>query len=268
MVLRRLAGFAGLTVALIALIAPIAVSSSAHAAPTDGLVAWYPLDETGGTVAADASGNGRNGTVEGATTWFEGQGFRFSGGGRAAAMPSSSPTTSSRASLRSPSSLDVWTDPALTGNHFVYNLGNLAVGSPHRGPGTSSHDHALPRDDLNPVVEQRAEHEQGVQPPEGGVASPHLHADRQHGHPLSRTGCEVARNTSVTNTPAQIGAASRPATTSVAPRTPPTTPSAVSSVTSASTTARSPPPRCSPRRPACTPGTGRVGCHVGRDRTR
>ena len=74
------ARLAGLTIALVALIAPLAVTSTAQAAVGDGLVAWYPLDETTGTVAKDARGNGRNGTVEGATTWLDGNGFRFGGG--------------------------------------------------------------------------------------------------------------------------------------------------------------------------------------------
>jgi GH43 family beta-xylosidase len=132
MVFRR---FAGLTVALLALVAPVAVTSAAHAAPTDGLVAWYPLDETSGTVAVDASGNGRHGTVEGTATWLEGNGFRFGGGsassGNAIKLPNN--ITAGLASITV--ALDVWVDPALTGNHFVYNLGNLAVGSPQSGTG-------------------------------------------------------------------------------------------------------------------------------------
>src|SRR5688572_6958223 len=36
---------------------------------TDGLALWYKLDATSGTVAADASGNGRNGTVNGTASW-------------------------------------------------------------------------------------------------------------------------------------------------------------------------------------------------------
>ena len=132
MVFRRLAG---LTIALVALIAPLAVTSTAQAAVGDGLVAWYPLDETTGTVAKDASGNGRNGTVEGATTWLDGNGFRFGGGsassGNAIKLPDN--LTAGLASITV--SLDVWVDPALTGNHFVYNLGNIAVGSPQSGTG-------------------------------------------------------------------------------------------------------------------------------------
>lgn len=134
MVLRKLTGFTVLT-ALVALLAPIAVTTSAQAAPTDGLVAWYPLNETAGAVALDASGNGRNGTVEGAATWLGGNGFRFNGGsasgGNSIKLPNN--LTAGLASITV--ALDVWVDPALSGNHFVYNLGNLAVGDPQSGTG-------------------------------------------------------------------------------------------------------------------------------------
>jgi hypothetical protein len=36
------------------------------------LVGWWKLDETSGTVAADSSGNGNNGTVNGTATWVAG----------------------------------------------------------------------------------------------------------------------------------------------------------------------------------------------------
>ena len=130
MVFRRLAG---LTIALVALIAPLAVTSTAQAALGDGLVAWYPLDETTGTVAKDASGNGRNGTVEGATTWLDGNGFRFGGGSASSGNAIKLPDNLAAGLASITVSLDVWVDPALTGNHFVYNLGNIAVGSPQSG---------------------------------------------------------------------------------------------------------------------------------------
>ncbi|MFI2633045.1 hypothetical protein ACH5A2_22080 [Streptomyces collinus] len=47
---------------------------------TDGLALWYKLDATSGTVAADASGNGRNGTVNGTAGWSgSGEGLTFNG---------------------------------------------------------------------------------------------------------------------------------------------------------------------------------------------
>jgi hypothetical protein len=42
--------------------------SAAGSAPT-GLLGWWKLDETSGTTAADSSGNGNNGTLNGAPVW-------------------------------------------------------------------------------------------------------------------------------------------------------------------------------------------------------
>ena len=39
---------------------------------TNGLVAWYKLDETSGTTASDSSGNGKNGTLVNGPTWGAG----------------------------------------------------------------------------------------------------------------------------------------------------------------------------------------------------
>ena len=47
-----------------------AVSALAGLDPS--LVAWWPFDEGSGTVAADASGNGNDGTVEGGAAWVTG----------------------------------------------------------------------------------------------------------------------------------------------------------------------------------------------------
>jgi len=91
------------------------------------LVGWWKLDETTGTVATDSSGNGRNGTVNGTASWNSGDGFTFSGG-----------NASSGNSIRLPDNLmagldnltvdfDVWVDPSLSGNWFMYNLGNSAA---------------------------------------------------------------------------------------------------------------------------------------------
>ncbi len=40
-------------------------------APTDGLVGYWPMDEGSGTITHDTSGNGNNGTINGAT-WVAG----------------------------------------------------------------------------------------------------------------------------------------------------------------------------------------------------
>jgi hypothetical protein len=52
--------------------------SAIASATTDGMpiaspISWYKLDETSGTAAADASGNGNHGTVNGGAAWGTGQ---------------------------------------------------------------------------------------------------------------------------------------------------------------------------------------------------
>ena len=53
------------------------------------LVAYYPLDEGSGSVAADASGNGHDGEIIGEPTWVDGQ----PGFGRALYFNGVSPAT-------------------------------------------------------------------------------------------------------------------------------------------------------------------------------
>jgi hypothetical protein len=91
------------------------------------LVGWWKLDETSGTVAADSSGNGRNGTVTGTASWSSGNGFTFSGGssssGNAIALPNDLLAGLDNVTV----DFDVWVDPTLSGNWFMFDLGNLAT---------------------------------------------------------------------------------------------------------------------------------------------
>lgn len=58
-----------------------AETSSVGLAPADGLLAYWPLDEGGGTIANDASGNGQDATIAGAgwTTGHRSQALQFDG---------------------------------------------------------------------------------------------------------------------------------------------------------------------------------------------
>ncbi|KRC66011.1 hypothetical protein ASE12_15365 [Aeromicrobium sp. Root236] len=91
-----------------------------------GLVAWYKLDETSGTTAVDSSGHGRNGTVTGTASWNAGDGFTFGGGanssGNAITLPNNLLAGLDDVSV----DFDVKVDPALSGNWFMFNLGNTA----------------------------------------------------------------------------------------------------------------------------------------------
>lgn len=91
------------------------------------LVGWWKLDETTGTVAVDSSGNGRDGTVTGTASWNSGDGFTFSGGanggGNAVKLPDNLLSELDNLTV----DFDVWVDPALSGNNFIFNLGNTAA---------------------------------------------------------------------------------------------------------------------------------------------
>lgn len=91
------------------------------------LVGWWKLDETTGTVAADSSGNGRDGTVTGTASWNSGDGFTFgggaNGGGNAVKLPDNLLSGLDNVTV----DFDVWVDPNLSGNNFIFNLGNTAA---------------------------------------------------------------------------------------------------------------------------------------------
>ena len=109
-----------------ALVAGGLAAVPAHATePVDpGLVAWYELDETAGTVAADSSGNGRDGVVHGAPTWRSGDGFGFTGGqssaGNAIELPDDLLSGLDEVTV----DFDVSVAADLRGSWFLFNLGN------------------------------------------------------------------------------------------------------------------------------------------------
>ena len=114
----RISTTTGAVTALAVALAGVVAATPATAAdgPDDGLVARYALDETSGTVAADSSGHGRDGTVLGASTWAGGDGFTFAGGaggsGNAIDLPDGLLTGLDTVSV----DLDVNIDPTLANN--------------------------------------------------------------------------------------------------------------------------------------------------------
>ena len=112
---------AGLTAALLGLSAAATATAPAFAAVDDRLVAHYALDETTGTVAVDASGNGRDGDVQGGATLDRRSGpapRRRRRPREAAGQPPG------RAHRRSRSRADVLIEPAQATPYFIYGLGN------------------------------------------------------------------------------------------------------------------------------------------------
>ncbi|MEU4689417.1 family 43 glycosylhydrolase [Actinoplanes sp. NPDC023714] len=91
--------------------------SPAHAAPEDGLLLWYPLT---GTSAADASGNGRDGTVSGTPAWEGAQGLKFNGTDTYVKLPDDLLRDRDEVSV----SFDVKIDPAQATPYFLYGFGN------------------------------------------------------------------------------------------------------------------------------------------------
>jgi hypothetical protein len=113
---RRLV--AGSLAALLAVGTPAA---PAHAAdPTGGLVLWYELDEASGSVAADSSGNGRDGTVVGTATWTGAEGLSFDGSSTYIDMPDDIMSGLDSITV----AFDVNIDSTQSTPYFLYGLGN------------------------------------------------------------------------------------------------------------------------------------------------
>ncbi|MFH8249091.1 family 43 glycosylhydrolase [Microbacterium sp. B2969] len=132
-VVRRLV--AGVSVAAIGLTgAVVATQPAVAAAPS--LVAYYPLNDTTGTVATDASGAGRNGTYVGGATLTGGEGVRLDGTDDHVKLPNNllagltSITVSAEVLVRSSQGTPYFiygfgnTDSSGVGNGYLYSTGN------------------------------------------------------------------------------------------------------------------------------------------------
>ena len=120
-------GFIAAAMSVAVTAAGLAAMPASASDVSTGLVAWYKLDETSGTTAVDSSGNGRNGTVTGTASWNAGDGFTFAGGASSAGNAISLPTNLLSGLDDVSVDFDVKVDPTLTGNWFMFNLGNLAT---------------------------------------------------------------------------------------------------------------------------------------------
>ncbi|QSR28335.1 hypothetical protein CFH99_22180 [Nocardioides aromaticivorans] len=126
--LRRLVVAAlGTAVGLAAAATGPAPVAQADETDVTGLIGWWKLDETSGTVAADSSGNGRNGTVNGTASWNAGDGFTFNGGANSSGNYIKLPDNLLAGVDNVTVDFDVLVDPSLSGNWFMYNLGNAAT---------------------------------------------------------------------------------------------------------------------------------------------
>ncbi|WP_338135368.1 family 43 glycosylhydrolase, partial [Streptomyces europaeiscabiei] len=106
---------------MVGVVGPAAPAQAAEI--TDGLALWYKLDATSGTVAVDASGNGRNGTVNGTAGWSgNGEGLTFNGSSTYVKVPDNLMSGMNSITV----SMDVQIDAAQATPYFIYGFGNTA----------------------------------------------------------------------------------------------------------------------------------------------
>ncbi|MEU5892247.1 family 43 glycosylhydrolase [Streptomyces sp. NPDC047461] len=201
---RRTGRFTGLTVAalFLGLTAPLLPAQAADTADvTDGLALWYKLDASSGTTVTDASGNGRDGTVNGTAGWTgTGQGLTFNGSDTYIKVPNDVMKGMDSISV----SMDVLMDESQSTPYFIYGFGNTAGGAGNgylfatgnslrtaiASGNWSTEQNTRPTDSHNLT---RAVWKQLTYTQTGTTAV------------LYEDGVEVGRNTSVTTTPGSIG---------------------------------------------------------------
>ncbi|GEL95818.1 immunoglobulin-like domain-containing protein [Cellulomonas composti] len=147
MTLPRAAAAALTTLALVAATVATAMAPAAAEAPSDHLVAHYEIDETSGSVVADSSGNGHDGTVVGASGWAAG-GLQLSGAASNAnyvRLPDGLLAGQASATVSMQVKAD---DLAGTTDNFLWNFGGFSSAS---GSGTGSW-FVAPRNALRTVV--------------------------------------------------------------------------------------------------------------------
>ncbi|GAA4054459.1 family 43 glycosylhydrolase [Streptomyces shaanxiensis] len=201
---RRLAGLtaASLLLGLAAPTLPAQAADAAEAAEiTDGLALWYKLDATSGSTATDASGNGRDGAVNGSADWSgTGQGLAFNGSDTYIKVPNDVMKGMDAITV----SLDVRIDSAQSTPYFVYGFGNTSGGNGNGylfttgnslrtsiATGNWSTEQTTRPADSHNLTRSVWKHLTYTQTGTTGV--------------LYEDGVEVGRNTSVTITPGAIG---------------------------------------------------------------
>ncbi|MGI5373670.1 family 43 glycosylhydrolase [Streptomyces sp. CA-251387] len=193
---------ASLFLGLAAPIVPVQAAETADSAEiTDGLALWYKLDATSGSTAADASGHGRDGTVNGGADWSgTGQGLAFNGSDTYVKVPNDVMKGMDAITV----SMDVLIDSAQTTPYFIYGFGNssgsngngylFTTGNSFRtsiATGNWSTEQTTKPADSHNLTRAVWKHLTYTQAAGTGV--------------LYEDGVEVGRNTSVTITPGAIG---------------------------------------------------------------
>jgi GH43 family beta-xylosidase len=185
--------------------ATVSPAAPEAAAPIDGMVAWYPLDQADGTTVQDASGHGHTATVSGTATWTDGAGFRFSGGSASSGNAIKLPDNLIAGLDSITVTMDAWVDPKLSGNHFLYNLGNEAVGTPESGTGYLFTTSTPYRATLSTGAWSKEQSTKVTSNLAKGVWKRVTYTQTGTVGVLYEDGTEVARNTNVTIKPSEIG---------------------------------------------------------------
>ncbi|GAQ65099.1 family 43 glycosylhydrolase [Streptomyces scabiei] len=202
---RRWAGpLAGLTAAslVLGLAGPAAPAAADAADLTDGLALWYKLDATSGSKAVDASGHGRDGTVNGAAGWTgDGQGLSFNGSDTYIKVPNDVMKGMNSISV----SMDVLMDESQTGPYFIYGFGNTTSGA------GNGYLFATGNSLRTAIASGNWSTELNTRPSDGHNLSRSVWKQLTYTQTgttgvLYEDGAEVGRNTSVTTTPGSIGA--------------------------------------------------------------
>ncbi|MEU4237704.1 family 43 glycosylhydrolase [Actinoplanes sp. NPDC026619] len=181
------------------LLAAVLVLSPPPARHDDGLILRYLLDKRAGTVAADSSGHGRDGTVAGAPGWTGSQGLAFDGSSTYVQAPDNLLSGLTSITVAT----DVLIDAGSATPYFLYGFGNssggagngylFATGNPYRQAITltnwSGEQVTKPADGHN-VARGTWKHLAYTQTGTTGV--------------LYEDGVEVARNTAVSVLPTAI----------------------------------------------------------------
>ncbi|MFF4629272.1 family 43 glycosylhydrolase [Streptomyces griseorubiginosus] len=204
---RRAGRLGGLTAAalLLGLTAPVL---PAHAADTagvaDGPALWYKLDAASGSTVPDASGHGRDGTLNGTADWSNpGQGLAFNGSDTYIKVPDDVMKGMTSISV----SMDVQIDPAQSTPYFLYGFGNSSGGT------GNGYLFATGNSLRTAIASGNWSTEQNTRPDDAhnlarGVWKQLTYTQTGSTGILYEDGVEVGRNTAVTITPGSIGAGS------------------------------------------------------------
>lgn len=202
---HRAGRLTGLTAAalFLGLTAPVLPAQAADTSG-DGPALWYKLDAASGSTVPDASGHGRDGTLNGTADWSSpGQGLAFNGSDTYIKVPDDVIKGMTSISV----SMDVQIDPAQSTPYFLYGFGNSSGGT------GNGYLFATGNSLRTAIASGNWSTEQNTRPDDAhnlarGVWKQLTYTQTGSTGILYEDGVEVGRNTAVTITPGSIGAGS------------------------------------------------------------